>query len=158
MNTCATTGGVMLLLSLTAAFGWVMTAEQIPLQLTQFFMSFTPNGTVFLLVVILIALIIGCFLTPTAALAIMVPILTPIAQGFGINLLHFGLVLLPALSLGHFTPPVGLCLYIGSSISGIPIAKLTRPVLPFLLAMVTVCVLLAVFPQISLFLPRLFFR
>lgn len=158
MNTCATTGGVMLLLSLTAAFGWVMTVEQIPLQLTQFFMSFTPNGLVFLLVVIVIALIVGCFLTPTAALAIMVPILTPIAQGFGINLLHFGLVLLPALSLGHFTPPVGLCLYIGSSISGIPIAKLTRPVLPFLLAMVTVCVLLAVFPQISLFLPRLFFR
>lgn len=157
MNTCATTGGVMLLLALTSAFGWVMTAEQIPLQVTQLFLAFTPNGLAFLLVVIVISLIVGCFLTPTAALAIMVPILAPVAQSFGVNLLHLGLVMLPTLSLGHFTPPVGLCLYIGSNISGIPIASLVRPVMPFLLAMIAVCVLLAVFPELALFLPRVFF-
>lgn len=157
MNTCATTGGVMLLLALTSAFGWVMTAEQIPLQVTQFFLSFTPNGLVFLLVVIVICLIVGCFLTPTAALTIMVPILVPVARSFGVELLHLGLVMLVTLSLGHFTPPVGLCLYIGSSISGIPIAKLVRPVMPFLLAMIVVSILLAVFPELVFFLPRIVF-
>lgn len=157
MNTCATTGGIMLLLALTSAFGWIMTAEQIPLQVTQLFLAITPNGLTFLLAVIVISLVVGCFLTPTAALAIMVPILVPAAKSFGVDLIHLGLVMMCTLSLGHFTPPVGLCLYIGSSISGIPIAGLIRPVMPFLIAMIIVCILLAIFPQLVLFLPRVFF-
>lgn len=87
----------------------------------------------------------------------MVPILVPAARSFGVDLIHLGLVMMCTLSLGHFTPPVGLCLYIGSSISGIPISGLVRPVMPFLVAMIAVCVLLAVFPQLVLFLPRFFF-
>lgn len=157
MNTCATTGGIMLLLALTSAFGWIMTAEQIPLQVTQLFLTFTPNGLAFLLAVVVISLIVGCFLTPTAALAIMVPILVPSARTFGVNLIHMGLVMMATLSLGHFTPPVGLCLYIGSSISGIPIARLVKPVMPFLISMFVVCLLLVIFPQLILFLPKLFF-
>ncbi len=157
MNTCATTGGIMLLLALTSAFGWIMTAEQIPLQVTQFFLAITPNGFTFLLAVTVLSLIVGCFLTPTAALAILVPILVPAANTFGVNLIHLGLVLMSTLSLGHFTPPVGLCLYIGSGISGIPISGLVKPVMPFLISMIVICILLAMFPQLALFVPNLFF-
>lgn len=154
VNTCKTTGSVMLLIALTSAFGWVMTAEGIPLQVTQFFLRFTPSPLLFLFSVIAISVIIGCFLTPTAALVILVPILYPVSRSFGIDPLHFGLVLISALATGHVTPPVGLCLYIGSTISGIPISGLVRPVLPFLAVMIGTSILLACFPELVLWVPR----
>jgi C4-dicarboxylate transporter DctM subunit len=157
MRTCVTTGGVMLLIALTAAFGWVMAAERIPLHLAEMFLKFTPTAPAFLLVVILLSLIVGCFLTPTSALIILVPILYPISLRFGIDPLHFGLVLISSLAIGHVTPPVGLCLYIGANISGIPVSGLLRPLGPFIAVMVAVSVLLAMVPDLVLLVPRLAF-
>ncbi|MGB4338060.1 MAG: TRAP transporter large permease [Bacillota bacterium] len=157
IRSCLTTGGVMLLIALSATFGWVMSFERIPLLLTEFFIKYVPTGFAFLMVVILISLIIGCFLTPTSAQIIMVPILYPVALRFGIDPIHFGLVLICALAIGHVTPPVGLCLYIGSSISQIPVAGLVRPLVPFILVMIITTILIALIPELVLFIPRVAF-
>ena len=74
---------------------------------------------------------IGTFLTPAAATIIITPILAPVAKNFGIDPVHFGLVLVCAVVIGHVTPPVALTLYIGSEISGVSVSELLKPLLPF---------------------------
>jgi C4-dicarboxylate transporter DctM subunit len=157
MRVSVTSGEIILLIAMAAAFGWVMTVEQIPQTISAFFISFAPNAPTFLFAVIIICLIVGCFLTPTAALVLLVPILFPLAGTFGVDPLHFGLVLISALAVGHVTPPVGLCLYVGSNISGIPISELIGPTMPFILVLVLLCVLIAIFPRLVLVVPALFF-
>jgi len=155
VKSCKLSGGVVLLIAMTGGFGWIMSIEKIPQYLSAAFLSVTPNGLVFLFSVIAISLIVGCFLTPTSALVLLVPILFPVAQTFRVDPLHFGMVLVSALVIGHVTPPVGLCLYIGSSISGIPVSKLIKPIMPFFGVLVLLSVLIALFPEIVLLLPRL---
>ncbi len=152
-----TSGGIMLLIAMTQGFAWVMTMQRVPVHLSQFFLSLSTDPLVFLFSVILIALIIGLFLPPTAALVVLVPILYPVSQLMGVNPVHFGVLLIAALGMGHVTPPVGLCLYVGSSISGIPISRLVRPILPFFGILLLLCILIALFPQIVLIVPRLFY-
>lgn len=150
-------GGVILLIAMTQGFAWVMTMLRIPVHLSQFFLAFSTIPLVFLFSVIVISLIIGLFLPPTAALVVLVPILYPVSQTLGVNAIHFGILLIASLGLGHATPPVGLCLYVGSSISGIPISDLVRPMMPFFGVLLLLCIIIAVFPQLSLFVPSLFF-
>jgi len=157
MHACKVSGGIILLIAMTAGFGWVMTIERIPLKLSQFFLNITPNSLTFLFSVIFICLIVGCFLTPTSALVLLVPILFPVSKNFAIDPLHFGLVLITALAIGHVTPPVGLCLYVGSNISEIPISDLVRPLIPFFLVLLFLSILIACFPQLVLVVPELFF-
>lgn len=152
-----TSGGVILLIAMTQGFAWVMTMLRIPVHLSQFFLAFSTSPLLFLFAVILISLIIGLFLPPTAALVVLVPILYPVSQTLGVHAIHFGILLIASLGLGHATPPVGLCLYVGSSISGIPISDLIRPIMPFFGVLLLLCILIALFPQISLFVPSLFF-
>lgn len=150
-------GEIILLIATASAFGWVMTMEQIPQVVSLFFINLSPNALSFLMAVIVICLIVGCFLTPTAALVLLVPVLLPVVHKFAISPLQFGLVLVCALAVGHITPPVGLCLYIGSKISGLSITQILRPTIPFLLTIVMLAVLVAVFPQLVLFVPQFFF-
>jgi len=157
IRACKISGSIMLLIAMTEGFGWVMSLEQIPLHLSLFFTEATPTATLFLFATILISLIVGMFLTPTAALVLLVPILLPVAETFIIDPLHFGLVLVSALVVGHVTPPVGLCLYVGSNISGIPISGLIKPVMPFFITLVLLSVLIAIFPEMVMFLPELLF-
>lgn len=152
-----TSGGVILLIAMTNGFAWVMTMLRIPVHLSQFFIAFSTSPVVFSFSVIIIALIIGLFLPPTAALVVLVPILFPVSQALGMAPVHFGVLLIAALGMGHATPPVGLCLYVGSSISGIPIADLIRPMLPFIGVLLLLSILIAVFPGIVMFIPDLFF-
>jgi C4-dicarboxylate transporter DctM subunit len=155
VRSCKLSGGVVLLIAMTGGFGWIMSIEKIPIHLSQFFLAITPNSLFFLFSVIAISLLVGCFLTPTSALVLLVPVLFPVAQNFGVDPLHFGMVLVSALVIGHVTPPVGLCLYIGSSISGIPVTKLIKPIMPFFGVLLLLSVLVALFPGLVLTLPRL---
>lgn len=155
IDTCKTTSVVLILLATTGAFGWVMTREQVPLKLTEALLSITPSPLFFLYMVIIICLIVGLFIPPTAALVIVVPLLAPVAMNLDIDIIHFGLVVIVSLGIGHFTPPVGLCLYVGSSISKIPVSELVRPIIPFVLVMVGISLFIATFPTLFLWLPNL---
>jgi TRAP-type C4-dicarboxylate transport system permease large subunit len=81
-------------------------------------------------------------------------VLLPVASAVGVHPIHFGMVCVVASAIGHITPPVGLCLFVGMAISGLPMEKLVRPLLPFLSAIVAVLLFLAFVPEIVLYLPR----
>jgi C4-dicarboxylate transporter DctM subunit len=83
-----------------------------------------------------------------------VPVLLPVSQAVGIHPIHFGIVCVVASAIGHITPPVGLCLFVGMAISGLPMEKLVRPLWPFLAAIVAALLLVAFVPEIALFTPR----
>jgi C4-dicarboxylate transporter DctM subunit len=155
LQVCTTVGGIMLLIALCKTFGWILTAERIPHAISEFFLSNLPYRSVFLLNVILVSLIIGTFLTPAAATIILTPILFPVATSFGIDPVHFGLVLVCSVAIGHVTPPVALTLYIGSGISGVPVSQLLRPLAPFLLILIAWTLIVAYVPWFTLALPHM---
>ena len=116
---------------------------------------FAPTWWLFLVFVIFLYVFLGTFLTPTEIILVTVPVLLPGAQALGIHPIHFGMVCVIASAIGHITPPVVLCLFIGMAVSGLPMEKLVRPLLPFLAAIVAVLILVAFVPETVLFFPQL---
>jgi C4-dicarboxylate transporter DctM subunit len=113
-----------------------------------------PAWWMFIILIILLYLFLGTFLTPSEIILVTVPVLLPVAQEAGVHPIHFGIVCVISAAVGHITPPVGLCLFVGMAISGLPMEKLLRPLLPFLAAIVMALLLVAFFPEIALFVPR----
>jgi C4-dicarboxylate transporter DctM subunit len=98
--------------------------------------------------------VLGTFLTPSEIILVTVPVLLPVAEAVGVHPIHFGIVCVIASAIGHITPPVGLCLFVGMAVSGLPMDKLVRPLLPFLGAIVVTLLLVAFIPEIALIVPR----
>jgi C4-dicarboxylate transporter DctM subunit len=109
-----------------------------------------------MVLVIILYVVLGTFLTPSEIILVTVPVLLPGAAAAGIHPIHFGMVCVIASAVGHITPPVGLCLFVGMSISGLPMEKLVRPLVPFLCAIVAVLLVVAFIPDTALYLPRAF--
>lgn len=155
LKVCMTVGSIMMLIAFCKTFGWILTAERIPQTISEFFLQNLPYQWLFLANVILVSLIVGTFLTPAAATIILTPILAPVAASFGLDPVHFGLVLVCSVAIGHVTPPVALTLYIGSGISGVPVSKLLRPLMPFWAILVVMTLAVAYIPALTLTLPAL---
>ena len=143
-----------MIIGFVGAFGWVLTYSKFPFTVAAAIASIAPEWWLFLLLVIALYVVLGTFLTPSEIILVTVPVLLPVASAVGVHPIHFGMVCVVASAIGHITPPVGLCLFVGMAISGLPMEKLVRPLLPFLSAIVAVLVLLAFVPEIVLYLPR----
>jgi C4-dicarboxylate transporter DctM subunit len=133
--------------------GYIMTLTQIPQTVTALISTITTNQYVFLLLVNIILIVAGMFLDAACAIVILTPVLLPAARAFGIDTVFFGVMMSVNLMIGVLTPPVGLNLFVTSSISGVDILRLSKAVLPFIAMMVVVLILMIAFPQIVLFLP-----
>jgi len=155
LKVCLTVGSIMMLIAFCKTFGWILTAERIPQTISEFFLENMPYQSLFLANVILVCLIVGTFLTPAAATIILTPILVPVSKSFGIDPVHFGLVIVCTLAIGHVTPPVALTLYIGSGISGVPVSQLLRPLMPFWLTLVLMALAVAYIPALTLTVPAM---
>jgi len=149
------TAAIMLIIANANLLGWVLAIEQIPQTVSAGFLSLTESRTVFLLIVVVLLLVIGLFLETSGAIIILVPVLLPAATQYGIDPVHFGVVLVFGLVIGLITPPVGLCLFIGSSIARVPVHTLSRALLPFLAVLIAVYLFFVFVPAASLWLPRL---
>jgi tripartite ATP-independent transporter DctM subunit len=149
-------GVIGLIIGLVGAFGWVLTYSKFPFRVAALITAVAPTWWLFLVIVIALYIFLGTFLTPSEIILVTVPVLLPAAQALGIHPIHFGMVCVIASAIGHVTPPVGLCLFLGMAISGLPMDKLVRPLLPFLAAIVVVLLLVAFVPETVLLLPRLF--
>ncbi|MDC7230651.1 MAG: TRAP transporter large permease [Sphaerochaetaceae bacterium] len=147
--------GILLIVAVTQAFGWILTREQIPQLVAAFFSGVSQNPIVFLFLVFFMLLITGMFIDAVPACSIFAPIITPAAIMLGIDTVHFGIVMVVSLCIGLITPPVGMNLFVVSSISNIPVHKITRDLGPFLIASFIGIVVIILFPQLSTFLPRL---
>ncbi len=149
------TAAIMLIIANANLLGWVSAIEQIPQTVSAGFLSLTDNRTVFLLIVVVLLLLVGLFLETSGAIIILVPVLLPAAAQYGIDTVHFGVVLVFGLVIGLITPPVGLCLFIGSSIARVPVHTLSRALIPFLAVLIAVYLFFVFVPAASLWLPRL---
>jgi tripartite ATP-independent transporter DctM subunit len=148
-------GVIGLIIGLVGAFGWVLTYSKFPFRVAETIGTIAPTWWLFMAVVIVLYVFLGTFLTPSEIILVTVPVLLPGAQALGIHPIHFGMVCVIASAVGHVTPPVGLCLFLGMAISGLPMEKLLKPMLPFLAAIIAVLLLVAFVPETVLFVPRL---
>lgn len=152
-QTAETTGSVMLIVASASMFGWVLTRERVPQEVAGAIMGLTTNPIIFLILVNLILLLVGMMLEPVSAILIMVPVLLPVVQLFGIDPLHFGVFMVLNLVIGLITPPVGLVLYVLSSATGIEFQRVLKGVLPFLAPLAFVLLVVTFIPAISMWLP-----
>ena len=155
VQTASTTGSIMLIVSAAGLFGWVIAREQGPQMVTEAMLRLTDNPYVFLLLVNVTLLVMGMLLEPVAGLLITVPVLLPAAQEFGIDPLQLGIVMILNLVLGLLTPPVGLVLYVLSSVTGASVQQVIRGTLPFLIPLLITLLLITFVPAFSLWLPNL---
>jgi C4-dicarboxylate transporter DctM subunit len=148
-------GVIGLIIGLVGAFGWVLTYSKFPFRVAEAITTVAPTWWMFMMIVIVLYVFLGTFLTPSEIILVTVPVLLPGAQALGIHPIHFGMVCVIASAIGHVTPPVGLCLFLGMAISGLPMEKLLKPLLPFLAAILVVLFLVAFVPDTVLLIPRL---
>lgn len=146
VTTTSTTASIMFIVVAAALFGWVLAREQAPQALADSFLSVTENPYAFMLMLLVVLLIIGAILEPTAAILIMVPVLAPMAGDFGIEPVHMGVVVVLTLMVGLITPPVGLVLFVLNSVTGYSVGQVMKGVAPFYLVMLSVLVLTAFVP------------
>jgi len=154
MNTAKVTSVVLLLLATTNVLSWIVTMQNVPQIMLAFFTSISTNPKVFLLLVNILFLVTGCVIDTAPAIFLLVPIFAPVAKGFGIDLIHFGIIVTVNLCIGLLTPPVGSCIFIGSSLAKISIEELLKPLWPFLIAEVGVLLLITYVTPLVMWLPR----
>ncbi|WP_341856902.1 TRAP transporter large permease subunit [Brachybacterium sp. GPGPB12] len=132
-----------------ALFGWVLAREQAPQVMSEMILQITDRPLVFLLLVNILLLIVGAILEPTAAILILVPVLAPIADVYGIDPTHFAVMMIFNLMIGLLTPPVGLVLFVLSSVTKIPVTQVIKGVLPFFVPMLLVLGVITFVPLVS---------
>lgn len=156
VDAAASTGLTLWLVMTATIFGWIMTSEQIPNLLGQAIASISHSAEFFLVLVILVMVVFSGLLEGLPALLIFAPIFYPIAMQFGINPVHFGLILIASLGIGFFLPPIGLGLFLAAGIAKADLLATSRAFLPYMLVLIITLALVSFFPQLSLFLPNLF--
>ncbi len=155
-NAGQTLGVVVLVIATSALFGWILQTRGLAVQLAQLIMnSVEGSKTLALLGINIILVIAGAFIEPVAAMYMLLPIFKPILAQFQIDMVQFGAAMQVNLSMAHLTPPVGLSLYLASQIGGVPFAKASRAVLPFIACELLVVMLTTYVPSIALFLPNM---
>lgn len=143
---------IMLIVGATQAFGWVLTREGIPQAIAVWTTSVISDPLVFLFVVCVLLLAAGCILDGVPALLLLAPILCPTALSYGIDLVHFGVVMVVVLCIGLVTPPVGICLFVVSAVGKRPVHTIIPHVWPFLAVAGLGMALVVLFPALSLLL------
>ncbi|MRX73194.1 TRAP transporter large permease subunit [Bacillus lacus] len=156
METIEITAIIMFLVGASAILSTVMAFTGIPEAITNGMVNLSDNPIIILLLMNVIILIIGTFMDITPAVLIFTPIFLPIAVSFGMDPVHFGIMLVFNLCIGNITPPVGSSLFVGCSIAKLEVEKVIKPLLPFYGAIFIVLLLITYIPQLSLWLPGLF--
>ena len=155
LESAATAGGLLCLLGVANSFGYVLARERIPQMLTSFFMNVTNSKISFLLIVNVLFLVIGMIMETSPAIIILAPMLTPVAQAYGISLIQFGVMMIMNCAIGMATPPFGLSLFVITNISKAPFINVVKRMIPCFIIMIIVLLLITYIPGLSMFLPSL---
>ena len=145
-------GMLFLILILAVSLNKFMTIEELPQQMVNLMSSMISSKFGFLIAVNILLLIVGCFMDAMSAILVLAPILTPMAVHYGINPIHFGIIMIVNLEIGYLTPPIGINLFVASGIFKEPLTDVIKSVLPFLLVMILGLAIISAVPAISLFL------
>ncbi|WP_372826898.1 TRAP transporter large permease [Polaromonas sp.] len=157
LDTVETTATVLFIVAAASIFGWMLTATGVTAAISEWVLGFTKEPWVFLLLANLLMLFVGCFLEPTAAITILVPILVPICQQLGIDLVHFGLVMVLNLMIGLLHPPMGMVLFVLARVAKLSVERTTIAILPWLVPLLGSLAIITYFPTLVLWLPKMFY-
>ena len=156
MDTVKATGTTSIMIGAATCISYIVAKEGIATTVANYITNFTDNKYVFLLIVNIAILILGMFIDTSVIQVVFIPILLPIAQSFGIDLVHFGLVVIFNMMIGLSTPPFGMLLFVTSGVSGTPLKDIVKEIWGMLLMMLIVLFVLTYVPDTVLFLPRMF--
>jgi tripartite ATP-independent transporter DctM subunit len=151
-----TSASIGMLIAGALVFNYVVTVENIPHALSAMLTGWDLSKTEFLILVNVILLLLGCVLEGTTIILVILPVFIPTAQALGVDLVHFGVMSVVNIMLGLITPPYGLLLFIMVRIANVPLWDIVRDVLPFLYTMILSLAVITFFPDVVLWLPRLF--
>ncbi len=154
-RTLRTVAMVMTLIAMAASVGYVMALMQVPAKMTAIFLTVSDDKNVILFMVNLLLLVLGCLLDMAPSILICTPILLPVMTNFGVDPVHFGMIMLLNLGIGLCHPPVGAILFVGCAIGRVTMEQVMRTIWPFYGVMFLVLMLVTYLPQLSLWLPRL---
>jgi len=154
MDSVETTSTVLFIVAAASIFGWMLTATRTTEAIAQWILTFATQPWQFLLLANALMLLVGCFLEPTAAITILVPILLPIVNHFGIDPVHFGLVMVLNLMIGLLHPPMGMVLFVLARVAKLSVERTTMAILPWMVPLLLALGLVTFIPAISLWLPR----
>ncbi|MBU6497173.1 MAG: TRAP transporter large permease [Rhodospirillales bacterium] len=154
-RTLRTVAMVMTLIAFAGAVGYIMALMQMPTRVTAFFLTLSHDKYVILMLVNVMLLVLGCFMDMAPSILITTPILLPVMANFGVNPVHFGIVMMLNLGIGLCHPPVGSILFVGCAVGKVSMEEVVKAIWPFYLVMFGVLMLVTYIPAISLWLPRL---
>ncbi|MBS0248074.1 MAG: TRAP transporter large permease [Proteobacteria bacterium] len=158
LDTIETTAAVLLIVGAASLFGWVLTTTQVTEKFSALLLSISDNPLMILLIINVLLLIVGCFMETIAAISILVPVLMPAVLKVGIDPVQFGVIMVLNLMIGLLTPPVGMVLFILSRVANIPFDRTVKAVSPFLIPLLIVLLLISIFPELTLAVPKYFYR
>jgi tripartite ATP-independent transporter DctM subunit len=158
LNTIETTASVLVIVAAASLFGWVLTVTQVTAQFTALLLTITDDPLMLLLIINVIILIVGCFMETIAAISILVPIFMPSVLALGIDPVQFGVIMVLNLMIGLITPPVGMVLFVLSRVANLSIERTVKAAFPFLVPLLLVLVLISAIPELTLYLPTLWYR
>lgn len=156
-DTLRTTAATLFIIAMSMIFGWIVTLHRVPEAAAGFFAGWIDSQAMVMLFVVLLLLVLGTVMDAVAVLIITVPSLYAMTQPFGVDPAHLGMVVIVALTIGSITPPVGLVMFTVQKVAGLPTHLLVRALLPLYVPLVVALILIAVFPELSLWLPDLLF-
>lgn len=154
-GTAVSTANIMMLVVTAQVFGYLITYYNIPSAVAGWFMSFCSSRFLFLLLTIILLIIAGMFMDNGSIILILGPILAPLAAMYGIDPIHYGLLVVFVLALGQVTPPFGTCMFVACGISNRPVSGVAKALMPFIGVEILCALLFAYVPAISTFLPNL---
>lgn len=154
-ETSVTSASIAVIVAGVSLFSFIFAREQAPQQIAQMFLAIADSPLMFLIAVNLMIFVLGCFIEALVILLVIVPILVPIAAGFGIDPVHFGIIVVLNLMISIMTPPMGMALFVVSQVGNIPYQRLAWAILPWLIPPILVLILVCVFPILAIGLPSL---
>jgi tripartite ATP-independent transporter DctM subunit len=155
-ETIRATSGILIIVSVAALFGWILSVEQIPQQITAAMLSFSKDPYVLLFIVNVMLLIVGMFLDSTTAILVIAPIIAKPLMAAGVDPVHLGMVVVFNLMIGLVTPPMGLSLYLVADIAKVKMRDVLKEMLPFYVPLVGTLVLITYVPWITTVIPHYF--
>jgi len=155
INGAITSSIVMFIIAAASVFSWIAAIEDIPARLAGTILGITENPIALLLLINLVLLIAGTFVETTAALILLVPMITAMLPSLGIDLIQLGAIVVTNLAIGMLTPPMGICLIVSCSISGDTLGAISRRVLPFLAILIIDLLIITFYPPLTMWLADL---
>ncbi len=158
VNTVIDNGAIILIISFSGIFSYVLTYVNAPTVLSQFLVGISSNGKVLTLIMLLFLFFTGMIVDSNVNILLLTPIFLPVVQSLGIDPVHFGVCMMTIVTMGCMTPPVGTACYIVCGIMGISISDYVKHSIPFFAAVIVLDIVLVLFPQLVLFIPNLIFN